>query len=80
MDDTMNMDQQPGAADRQPLLAEWMTRDECARELGISPHTLKGWEQRRTAPPSARIGSRVLYHRASVQQWLLSRMSRGGAK
>lgn len=56
------------------VLADWLTRDECARQLGISPHTLKRWEQQRTSPPFAKIGSRVLYHRAKVQEWLLAKV------
>jgi hypothetical protein len=68
MNDSASIAQDAAPVERRPLLVDWMTRDECARELGISPHTLKGWEQRRTAPPSARIGSRVLYHRTMVQE------------
>lgn len=52
------------------LLAEWISRDDLARELNLTPDTLSRWEARREGPPCTRLGRKVLYRRASVQDWL----------
>lgn len=52
------------------LLADWISRDDLARELNLTPDTLGRWEARREGPPCTRLGRRVLYRRASVQDWL----------
>jgi len=52
------------------LLAEWISRDDLARELNLTADTLGRWEARREGPPCTRMGRRVLYRRASVQDWL----------
>ena len=57
-------------ADPSHLLAEWISRDALARELNLTPDTLGRWEARREGPPCTRLGRKVLYRRASVQDWL----------
>ena len=52
------------------LLAEWISRDQLAGELGIASDTLARWEARQLGPPCTRIGRKVLYRRASVQDWI----------
>jgi hypothetical protein len=52
------------------LLDDWISRDALARELSVTPDTLGRWEARREGPPCTRIGRKVLYRRASVQDWL----------
>lgn len=58
------------APDPAHLLAEWISRDDLARALSLTPDTLGRWEAQRTGPPCTRLGRRVLYRRAAVQDWL----------
>jgi transcriptional regulator with XRE-family HTH domain len=55
------------------LLAEWIGREQLAQQLMVTPDTLSRWEAKRVGPPCMRIGRKVFYRRASVEQWLLSR-------
>jgi len=52
------------------LLDEWISRDALAQELSVTPDTLGRWAARREGPPCTRVGRKVLYRRASVQDWL----------
>lgn len=52
------------------LVADWISRDQLAGELGIASDTLARWEARQFGPPCTRIGRKVLYRRASVQDWI----------
>ncbi len=52
------------------LLADWITREQLAHELGLKSDTLARWEARRQGPPCTRIGRKALYRRASVQDWI----------
>ena len=73
---------QNGAAMTQPedapatvppnLLADWISREQLARELGLTPDTLARWEARRQGPPCTRIGRKTLYRRLAVQDWVRS--------
>ena len=54
------------------LLDEWITRNELATELGLAVDTLERWQNRRSGPACIRIGRKVLYRRAAVQDWLRS--------
>ena len=56
-----------------PVLSEWLTQGELAAELRVSMDTLRRWAARRIGPPSIKLGSRVLYRRESVREWLRSR-------
>jgi hypothetical protein len=60
------------ALQEQPLnlLADWISREQLAGELGIATDTLARWEARQLGPPCTRIGRKVLYRRASVQAWI----------
>ena len=60
----------PRASD---LLADWIPRDALAKQLMLTPDTLSRWEARRAGPPCMRVGRKVFYRRASVEQWLLDR-------
>jgi excisionase family DNA binding protein len=55
------------------LLDGWLTRQELAAQIGVSPDTLQRWANRRHGPPYVRIGRKVLYRTAAVQDWLVSR-------
>ena len=52
------------------LLADWISREQLARELGLTSDTLARWEARRQGPPCTRLGRKPLYRRASVQEWI----------
>lgn len=60
------------AAQDQPLnlLADWISREQLAGELGIACDTLARWEARQLGPPCTRIGRKVLYRRTSVESWI----------
>jgi hypothetical protein len=55
---------------QEPLLSEFLTKDELAAELRRNPRTLDRWEVLRMGPPRKHVGRKVLYRRASVQKWL----------
>lgn len=52
------------------LLADWISRDQLAGELGIASDTLARWESRHEGPPCTRIGRKVFYRRGSVEAWI----------
>ena len=54
----------------EPILAQFLTREELATELQRNPRTLDRWQVLRTGPPRTLIGRTVLYRRSSVQKWL----------
>jgi predicted DNA-binding transcriptional regulator AlpA len=54
------------------LLADWISREQLAGELGLASDTLARWEARQLGPPCTRIGRKVLYRRTSVQEWISS--------
>lgn len=60
------------APEGQPLnlLADWISREQLAGELGIACDTLARWESRQIGPPCTRIGRKVLYRRTSVESWI----------
>ena len=58
------------------LLADWISREQLAGELGIACDTLGRWEARQIGPPCTRIGRKVLYRRGAVRDWLLEQESR----
>ena len=66
------MTQQKPEAEHEPLnlLADWISREQLAQELGLTSDTLARWEARRLGPPCTRIGRKTLYRRASVQDWI----------
>jgi excisionase family DNA binding protein len=55
------------------VLEGYLTRKECAAELGVADATLARWHTEGNAPPFVKIGKRILYRRAAVQAWLASR-------
>jgi helix-turn-helix protein len=62
-----------------PILAEFMTIEELAAELGRNKRTLDRWDALGIGPPRTRVGRMVLYRRRSVQKWLAAQEYRGGA-
>jgi hypothetical protein len=56
----------------EPILSEFLTKEELAAELRRNMRTLDRWEVLRTGPPRTLLGRKVLYRRASVQKWLVA--------
>lgn len=50
-----------------------MTTSEVAEMLRTAEATLRFWRYEGTGPRSARLGRRVVYRRADVEQWLNER-------
>lgn len=66
-------DQRHGASDSQAsILADWISREDLAIQLGLSPQTLKRWAMCREGPPWMKVGRKVMYNRDSVKEWLRS--------
>ncbi|HET7386141.1 MAG TPA: helix-turn-helix domain-containing protein [Nocardioidaceae bacterium] len=47
-----------------------LTLDEVAERLRTPPATLRFWRHQGTGPKSAKLGRRIIYREADVQQWL----------
>lgn len=60
-----------GAAPADP--DQKFARPEAAKYLGISVRTLEGWAVRGGGPRMLKLGSRVVYRRRDLDQWLTSR-------
>ena len=58
------------AASDSRILAEFITRDDVANELGVNPRTLDRWHQLRQGPVRTRIGKRVLYAQQDLRDWI----------
>ena len=56
----------------EPLLSEFLTKEELAAELRRNPRTLDRWDVLGVGPPRTCVGRQVLYRRASVQKWLVA--------
>ena len=52
------------------VLAEYMTRDELAKQLDRCARTLDRWSSLNLGPPRTILGRRVLYRRQAVAEWL----------
>ena len=59
-------------SDCEPILSEFLTKEQLAAELRRNPRTLDRWAVLGSGPPRTRVGRHVLYRRASVQRWLLA--------
>ena len=56
----------------EPILSEFLTKEELAVELRRNPRTLDRWDVLGVGPPRTRVGRQVLYRRASVHKWLVA--------
>jgi helix-turn-helix protein len=54
----------------EPILSEFLTKEELAAELRRNVRTLDRWAALGIGPPRTCIGRTILYRRASVQKWL----------
>ena len=60
----------------EPILAEFLTRDELASELRRSPRTLDRWDVLGMGPPRTFVGRKILYRRSSLLKWLAAQERR----
>ncbi len=61
----------------EPILSEFLTKEELAAELRRNPRTLDRWDILGLGPPRTHVGRQVLYRRASVQKWLVAQEHQG---
>ena len=54
----------------EPLLSEFLTKEELAAELRRNVRTLDRWDALGLGPPRTCFGRTVLYRRVSVEKWL----------
>jgi hypothetical protein len=72
-----NERQQTGAENRRPgLLHDFLSTEELAVELDVTPLTLVRWRMQKTGPPVTRLGRRILYRRSSLRTWLAAQEHR----
>jgi hypothetical protein len=57
----------------EPILAEFLTKDELAAELRRNPRTLDRWDVLGMGPPRTFVGRKILYRRASAKMARRSR-------
>jgi Helix-turn-helix domain len=57
----------------EPILSEFLTKEELAVELKRHPQTLDRWRRLGEGPPITKFGRCVLYRRSSLQAWLRAR-------
>jgi len=56
----------------EPILSEFLTKEELAVELRRNVRTLDRWDVLGLGPPRTCIGRAVLYRRSSLQKWLVA--------
>jgi hypothetical protein len=64
----------------EPLLSEFLTKEELATELRRDQRTLDRWAVLGVGPPRTHVGRTVLYRRASVAKWLAAQEETGACK
>lgn len=58
------------------VLSDYLTTEQLAAELGVSPKTLRSWRSLGEAPVATRLGPHfVRFKRADVRTWLDGRKS-----
>jgi len=60
----------------EPILAEYLAKEELASELRRNPRTLDRWEVLGMGPPRTLVGRHVLYRRSSLLKWLAAQEQR----
>jgi hypothetical protein len=63
----------------EPILSDFFSKEELAKELKRNPRTLDRWQAIGMGPPRTHVGRKVLYRRASVQKWLAAQEHQGRA-
>jgi excisionase family DNA binding protein len=52
------------------ILADYLTPEQLALQLGVSERTVARWHAMRIGPPRVTLGRRPLYRRAAVLAWI----------
>jgi hypothetical protein len=52
------------------VLADYLNTDQLAAELNVAPLNVDRWRRAKHGPPFTLVGRKVLYRRASVEEWL----------
>jgi excisionase family DNA binding protein len=52
------------------MATDYMTTDEVATMIHLSPSTLRAWRSKKMGPPTLHAGRRVLYRRSDVNTWV----------
>jgi hypothetical protein len=60
----------------EPILAEFLTKEELAAELRRNPRTLDRWDVLGMGPPRTFVGRQILYRRSSLLKWLAAQERR----
>jgi phage terminase Nu1 subunit (DNA packaging protein) len=55
------------------LLDKYLTRDQLAAELNVTPRTICRWQEMPDGIPHVQVGGRIYYRAASIKAWLESR-------
>ncbi len=55
------------------LLADYMSEEQCADELGVCRRTVQRWRRLRRGPPPTIVAQRIMFRRGAVAKWLLAR-------
>jgi hypothetical protein len=58
--------------EEQLVLEGYLSKEQLARQLCLSPRTIDRWEALRKGPPRVCIGRTILYSIHSVREWLAS--------
>jgi len=61
-------------------LEEYLTTNQLADRLQVSPATLRYWRHKRTGPPGVKFGKVVRYSLAEVEAWLAEQARRDGER
>lgn len=54
------------------LADDFLRATELAEKIGVTPNTLLLWRRKGIGPKYSRVGGRILYRRAAVEDWLAS--------
>ena len=60
----------------EPILSEFLTKEELAVKLRRNKRTLDRWEVLGMGPPRTLVGRQVLYRRSSLLRWLAAQEQR----
>ncbi len=55
------------------LLQDYLTRDELAAELRVTPRTIMRWQNQPDGLPYTELGARIFYRRQTVLAWIETR-------
>jgi hypothetical protein len=61
----------------EPILSEFLTKEELAVELRRNKRTLDRWEVLGVGPPRTLVGRLILYRRSSLLKWLAAQENQG---